>query len=131
MKVYCHYDNLKVSRDATAECIRSSYRALAARYHPDRNPGDPEAERIMKLLNKAYEVLSDSSRRRNHDEWIRDVERDAQTTGSSWNQTHPHPNPVCPVDSDDDNFVSRGFALDNELPGQFMRAQQTWAKRHF
>lgn len=127
MSVHCHYDNLKVARDATDECIRSSYRALAARYHPDRNPGDPEAERIMKLLNKAWEVLSDASRRRLHDEWIRASECAAAATNSSW--TPPSPPPA--MDFENDNFVSRGFALDDELPGQFMRAQQSWAKRHF
>ena len=53
-----HYDNLKVARDAPSEVIRAAYRALTQRYHPDRNP-DPEAARIMQIINRAYEVLSD------------------------------------------------------------------------
>lgn len=127
MKVHCHYDNLKVPRHASAEHIRAAYRTLAARYHPDRNPGDPEAERIMKLLNKAYEILSDPSRRKSHDDWIMAIECQAQRENSSW----PPTDPARATDFDDDNFVSRGFALDDELPGQFMRAQQTWANRGF
>jgi len=62
-----HYENLKVERDAPLEVIRAAYRALSQKYHPDRNPGDPEAARIMPLLNEAYRVLSDSKLRTEHD----------------------------------------------------------------
>jgi DnaJ-class molecular chaperone len=123
VNVHSHYDNLKVSRNATVEQIRSSYRALAARFHPDRNPGNHEAERIMKLINKAYEVLSDSSRRRGHDDWLRATEIET----SSWVTTQS----AGPIDAEDDNFVCGSFALDGEVDGQFARAQQTWAQRHF
>ncbi len=70
-----HYDNLKVARNAPPEVIRSAYKALSSKYHPDKNPGNPKAERIMKLVNRAYEVLSDPGKRRQHDIWIERIER--------------------------------------------------------
>lgn len=70
-----HYDNLKVTRDAPLEVIRAAYRALSKKYHPDRRSNDPEAARVMRLLNAAYEALSDPLKRRQHDEWIAQSEQ--------------------------------------------------------
>ena len=64
-----HYDNLHIDRDASPEAIRAAYRSLCKQYHPDRNT-DPDANRIMSLLNRSYAVLSDPEQRRHHDEWI-------------------------------------------------------------
>ncbi|MHC2115082.1 J domain-containing protein [Stenotrophomonas geniculata] len=64
-----HYDNLKVSRDAPPEVIRAAYKTPSQKYHPDRNT-TPDVERVMRLLNQAYAVLSDPQRRTEHDEWI-------------------------------------------------------------
>ena len=69
-KIHTHYDNLKVSRGAPAEVVRAAYKALSQKYHPDKNPGDAKAARIMAILNSAYGTLSDPVRRREHDEWI-------------------------------------------------------------
>jgi curved DNA-binding protein CbpA len=69
-KIHTHYDNLKVSRMAPQEVIRAAYKALSQKYHPDKNPGDEKAARIMAILNSAYETLSDPQRRKEHDEWI-------------------------------------------------------------
>ena len=69
-KIHTHYDNLKVSRMAPQEVIRAAYKALSQKYHPDKNPGDEKAARIMAILNSAYGTLSDPVRRREHDEWI-------------------------------------------------------------
>lgn len=66
-----HYDNLKVSMDAPIEVIQAAYRTLAKKYHPDKNQSDPDAERIMQIINTAYEVLSDPVKREEHDSWIR------------------------------------------------------------
>lgn len=57
------YDVLGVGRDASDEEIKQSYRRLAMKYHPDRNPGDKTAEDEFKKVKEAYEVLSDSKRR--------------------------------------------------------------------
>jgi curved DNA-binding protein CbpA len=72
--VHSHYENLKVARNAPSEVIRAAYRTLSQKYHPDRNPEDPEAARIMTVINAAYETLSDPTKRRQHDEWIARME---------------------------------------------------------
>lgn len=73
-KLHTHYDNLKVARNAPIEVIRAAYRSLAQKYHPDHNPNDREAARIMTLVNASYAVLSDSEQRRKHDDWIYEQE---------------------------------------------------------
>jgi hypothetical protein len=73
-RVHTHYDNLKVARNAPQEVIRAAYKGLSQKYHPDRNPGNPDASRIMSLINTSYEVLSDPVKRKQHDEWIRQQE---------------------------------------------------------
>src|SRR3954451_4973178 len=69
-KIHTHYDNLKVARLAPQEVIRAAYKALSQKYHPDKNPGDEKAARIMAIVNAAYNTLSDQVLRREHDEWI-------------------------------------------------------------
>ncbi|NML60224.1 J domain-containing protein [Massilia sp. RP-1-19] len=69
-KIHTHYDNLKVARMAPQEVIRAAYKALSQKYHPDKNPGDEKAARIMAIVNSAYNTLADPVRRREHDEWI-------------------------------------------------------------
>ncbi len=68
-----HYDNLRVLRDAPVDVIKKSYRKLSQKYHPDRNAA-PDALRIMKLINLAWDVLSDPQRRARHDRWIANEE---------------------------------------------------------
>jgi molecular chaperone DnaJ len=58
-----YYEILGVSRSATPEDIKKSYRQLALKYHPDRNPGDREAEERFKEAAEAYEVLRDPDKR--------------------------------------------------------------------
>lgn len=62
-----YYDILGVPRDADAARIKSAYRDLALKYHPDRNDGDPGAAQKMGALNEAYAVLSDPGKRRDYD----------------------------------------------------------------
>jgi hypothetical protein len=69
-KIHTHYDNLKVSRHAPQEVIRAAYKALSQKYHPDKNPGDERAARIMAIVNTAYNILCDPVRRKEHDDWI-------------------------------------------------------------
>jgi len=82
-KVKTHYDNLKVVRDAPPEIIRAAYKTLSQKYHPDKNPGNADAARIMAILNEAYRVLSDPDLRREHDAWIRRQEVSTESRGST------------------------------------------------
>ena len=65
----CYYEVLSVERTATDTEIKSSYRRLAMKFHPDRNPDNPEAEEKFKEAAQAYEVLSDSDRRGRYDQF--------------------------------------------------------------
>ena len=62
-----YYEVLGVERDASLQEIKSSYRKLAVQYHPDRNPGDTEAEERFKEAAEAYAVLSDTDKRARYD----------------------------------------------------------------
>jgi molecular chaperone DnaJ len=64
-----YYKILGVSRDATEEEIKRSYRKIAMQYHPDRNPGNKEAEEKFKIASEAYEVLSDPEKREIYDHY--------------------------------------------------------------
>jgi len=66
-----YYELLEVDRDASEEQIRKSYRKLALKYHPDRNPGDPKAEEHFKKIAEAYGVLIDPAKRSEYDRWLR------------------------------------------------------------
>ena len=63
------YATLGVERSASADEIKKAYRALAQKYHPDRNEGDDEAEERFKAVSAAYAVLSDEQRRADYDEF--------------------------------------------------------------
>ncbi|HVZ56570.1 MAG TPA: J domain-containing protein [Chitinophagaceae bacterium] len=69
-----YYTVLGVAKKATAEEIKKAYRKLAVKYHPDKNPGNAEAENHFKLINEAYEVLGDPDKRKKYDE-----------LGANWN----------------------------------------------
>jgi len=62
-----YYATLGVGRDAGPEDIKKSYRKLAVKYHPDKNPGDKQAEKKFQNLSEAYEVLKDDQKRAAYD----------------------------------------------------------------
>lgn len=64
-----YYDTLGVSKTASAEEIKSAYRKLAKKYHPDLNPNDEVAASKFKEINEAYEVLGDEQKRKNYDQF--------------------------------------------------------------
>ncbi|MBC7751666.1 MAG: J domain-containing protein [Candidatus Saccharibacteria bacterium] len=82
-EINTHYNNLKVARNAPQEVIRAAYMALSKQYHPDRNSGSSESNRIMSIINASYEVLSDPIKRRDHDSWILKMEEENKYNSES------------------------------------------------
>ena len=64
-----YYEVLEVSRSCSGAELKKSYRKLAMKYHPDRNPDDKEAEDKFKIVNEAYQVLSDEEKRSIYDRY--------------------------------------------------------------
>ena len=64
-----YYEVLGVQKSASVDEIKKAYRKAAMKYHPDRNPGDKEAEARFKEVGEAYEVLSDDSKRQRYDQF--------------------------------------------------------------
>jgi len=64
-----YYEVLSVQKDATADEIKKAYRKLAIKYHPDKNPGDSEAESRFKEATESYEVLSNPQKRSTYDQF--------------------------------------------------------------
>src|SRR5512143_504903 len=79
-----YYKTLGVERSASADDVRKAYRKLAMQYHPDRNPGDKQAEEKFKEINEAYQVLSDPQKRARFDQ--------LGSAYSTWQQRGGSPN---------------------------------------
>jgi molecular chaperone DnaJ len=70
-----YYKTLEVTKSANEQDIKSAYRRLARKYHPDTNPDDPASADRFKEVNEAYAVLSDTEKRKKYDRWGADWER--------------------------------------------------------
>ncbi len=85
-----YYETLGVTRTATEDEIKKAFRKLARKHHPDVNPGDPSAEEKFKKLNEAYEVLSDTEKRKKYDQFGSDYRTGQQfTTPPNYQQPGP------------------------------------------
>lgn len=91
-----YYQILGVSRNATEGEIKKAYRKLAVKYHPDKNPGDKSAEEKFKDVSEAYDVLSDSKKRAQYDQFGSDFFRaggPGGAGGSAYGSGGPFRNP--------------------------------------
>src|SRR6201982_2409610 len=65
----CYYETLEVERNADDTQLKSAFRKLAMKWHPDRNPGDTSSEHKFKEINEAYEILKDPDKRAAYDRY--------------------------------------------------------------
>lgn len=77
-----YYQTLEVSRDADGGTLKSAYRKMAMKYHPDRNPGDPECEARFKAINEAYDCLKDPQKRAAYDRFGHEAFTQGMSGGS-------------------------------------------------
>ena len=89
-----YYEALGISRDADESTIKKAYRKAAMKYHPDKNPGDSNAEEKFKAVNEAYSVLSDPEKKHAYDMYGKD----------GMNQRFQHPGNQNPFDVFNDMF---------------------------
>ena len=75
-----YYSVLGVGKNATDEEIKKAYRKMAMKYHPDRNPGDKQAEDKFKEVGEAYDVLGDRSKRDAYDRYGHAAEPDRRAS---------------------------------------------------
>ena len=83
-----YYEVLGVKRGAADDQVKSAYRRLARKYHPDLNPGDPQADAKFKELGEAYEVLSDAKKRQAYDRFGHEGVRMGAEAGGPAGQKH-------------------------------------------
>src|SRR5688500_3143834 len=125
-----YYKILGVERKAGEDDIRKAYRKLAMQYHPDRNPGDKQAEERFKEINEAYQVLSDPQKRIHYDRLGSDYsnwQRRGAPGDFNWDQYGGFPagTRVDPDDMQDifSDFFRTIFDIRGEEPGS--RQSQT------
>jgi len=88
-----YYSILGINKSATADEIKKAFRKLAVKFHPDKNPGNKDAEEKFKEINHAYEVLSDPGKRKKYDRygenWDRIDETQQSQGGRQYQRTSP------------------------------------------
>jgi curved DNA-binding protein len=108
-----YYKILGVERKASEGDIRKAYRKLAMQYHPDRNPGDKQAEERFKEINEAYQVLSDSKKRDHYDRLGSDYsnwQRRGAPGDFNWDQYGGYPGGTRVDFGDMDDVFGGGFS---------------------
>lgn len=119
-----YYATLGVSKSATAEEIKKAFRKLAVKYHPDRNPGNKQAEERFKEISEAYEILFDPEKRQKYDQF-----------GQYWQQASKGgwPPSAAGVDFGGFDFSQYSNFEDfvNELLGRFSTPGDTQGRTYY
>jgi curved DNA-binding protein len=125
-----YYKLLDLPKTATAAEIKSAYRKLARKYHPDLNPGDKESEKRFKEINEANEVLSDPEKRKKYDQYGNDWNHAEQFEQARQQQTRSSGSSGQPFAAEDlsDLFGSmfggsRGQGRQSKFRGQDVNAE--------
>jgi curved DNA-binding protein CbpA len=135
-KTIDYYSLFGIKRGASPTEIKNAYRKLVFRYHPDRNPDDPEAADKFKLVLDAYETLSDAAKRAMYDHATRTAsQEEPQANGPQWDgdigkafrfsqefKAKSQPEPKCPECAvvGTDHIVSRKGATSSGRGKQFV-----------
>lgn len=100
-----YYKSLGIGRNASQDEIRSAFRKLARRFHPDANEGDKRAEEKFKEINEAYQVLSDPDKRKKYDQFGANWEQFSRTGGRpedfDWGRWSARPGSTTRINLDD------------------------------
>ena len=106
-----YYEVLGVNKSATPEQIKSAYRKLAVKYHPDKNKGDKASEEKFKEASEAYHILSNAERKRNYDNF-------GHAAHIFWR--HPSLNAILEISSDS-NRAHEAHKREVAAKGQLLR----------
>jgi curved DNA-binding protein len=85
-----YYKILGIEKNADSEEIKKAYRRLAKKWHPDKNPGNPKAEERFKEVAEAYDVLSDTAKRKKFDDFIQFGQQKQTTQHAGAHKPHAH-----------------------------------------
>lgn len=106
-----YYEILGIKKDASDDEIKKAFRKLALKYHPDKNPGDKEAEAKFKEISEAHEVLSDKQKRARYDQFGHAGVNGA-TGGNPFSSGNPFGAGGNPFSSGEFNFNGQSFNFD-------------------
>lgn len=115
-----YYLTLGVSQKATLQEIKLAFRRLARQYHPDLNPGDPVSAEKFKQISQAYDVLSDSAKRRRYDRRVPLEEQQPPKT------THKYPKRQTRTPKTAQDFYNRG--IDHTQQKEYRKAIDDYTK---
>jgi len=114
------YQTLGVTRGASQDEIKSAYRKLAKKFHPDLNPGKPEVERQFKDVSAAYDIVGDADKRAKYDRGEIDASGNEQRAGGFWRNARPGARAGA-GNAGGDPFAGSPFGAADDIFDEFIR----------